>query len=622
MRAGIRERVRHWFDNTMSRGTPALIGWLGLASVTLILAVSGLVLLFAPGDVGGNPLRALWMSLLSAIDTGTVAGDAGGAVFLGLMLLVTIGGIFIVSSLVGVLATGLNTKLEELRKGRSRVVERGHVVVLGWSEQLFTIIAELAKTGERERGCVTVLANRDKVAMEDEIQTRVRRTGRLRVVCRSGDPTVPGDLEIVRPDQASVILVPTPAGEDPDVHVIKVLLALHHREWHTGQPPVVATVADSTNLPAAVLAGGPGVQIVDAEDITARLLVQSRRHPGLSAVCAELLTFDGNEIYMRTEPGLVGVTYGDALSAYRTAVLIGLRHASGTVALNPPSHTLIQSGDELIVVAADQASIARASVPVPVVEAAISTETRPPHAAEPTLILGWNDRGPTIVNLLDAYLPAGSTIHIAATRPGTDIAGTLRPQRNLTVTSSQCDPTSRSALQELDPGRYEHVMVLADDAFSGYHADSRTLVTLLHLRDMKERGGESYGIVSELNDDANRHLAQITRADDFVVSTKLISLLVTQIAKNQHLTEVFTELFDPSDADIFLEPADGYLVPGVVANFATVIEAARLRGETAIGYRQQARAHAAPLYGVVLNPDKAALLTLTEADRVVVIGKS
>jgi Trk K+ transport system NAD-binding subunit len=593
---------------------------LGLASLTLIVVVSGLVLLLAPGTVGGNPFRALWMSLMRSIDSGAISGDSGSPVFLGLMLVITIGGIFIVSSLVGVLATGLNVKLEELRKGRSRVVEQGHVVVLGWSDQLTTIVAELTKTGQRE--CVTILANRDKVEMEDEIHARVGRTGRLRVVCRRGDPTVPGDLKIIRPDQASVILVPTPAGDDADIHLIKVLLSLHHMSWPAGRPPVVATVADSTNMPAAVLAGGPGVHLVDAEDITARLLVQSRRHPGLSAVCHELLTFDGNEIYMCTEPGLVGTTYGEALLAYRTAVLIGLRHATGTVALNPPSHTLIQSGDELIVVAVDQASIARAGTPLPVVEAAISTRARPPDAAEPTLILGWNDRGPTIVSLLDAYLPAGSTIHVAATRAGTEIAETLRPMRNLAVTTSQCDPTSRAGLQALDPNRYEHVMVLADDGFSGYHADSRTLVTLLHLRDMKERGGDSYGIVSELNDDANRSLAQITRADDFVVSTKLISLLVTQIAKNQHLTEVFAELLDPTDADIFLEPADGYIVPGAEANFATVIEAARRRGETAIGYRQQVFAHVGPLYGVVLNPDKTEPLTLTEADRIVVIGKS
>jgi ion channel POLLUX/CASTOR len=620
MRPGVRERLRYWFDNTMSRGTPALIGWLGLASLALIGAVSGLTLLFAPGDVGGNPLRVLWMSLMRSIDSGTVAGDTGSPVFLGLLLLVTVGGIFIVSALVGVLSTGLDNKLAVLRKGRSRVVERGHVVVLGWSEQLVTILGELSRTGGRE--CVTILANRDKVEMEDEVHARVPRSRSLRVVCRSGDPTAPADLEIVRPDQASVLLVPTPTGADPDIHVIKVLLSLHHRSWPAGRPPVVATVADSTNMPAAVLAGGPGVHLVDAEDITARLLVQSRRHPGLSVVCQELLTFEGNEIYMHTEPGLVGATYADALSAYATAVVIGLRHASGTVALNPPSHTLIQSGDEIIVVAADLVSIARAGAAVPVVEAAVSSRTRPAPAAEPTLILGWNDRGPTIVSLLDAYLPAGSTIHVAATRPGADIEATLHPMRHLAVTSTRRDPTSRAALHDLDPGRYEHVMVLADDGFDGYHADSRTLVTLLHLRDMKERGDEGYGIVSELNDDANRRLAQITRADDFVVSTKLISLLVTQVAKNQHLTEVFAGLFDPSDADIFLEPADGYLVPGVTANFATVIEAARRRGETAIGYRKQSHVHAAPRYGVVLNPDKAEPLTLTEADRVVVIGKS
>src|SRR6266511_178236 len=36
-RAGVRERARYWFDTTMSRRTPGLIGWLGLARVRLIL---------------------------------------------------------------------------------------------------------------------------------------------------------------------------------------------------------------------------------------------------------------------------------------------------------------------------------------------------------------------------------------------------------------------------------------------------------------------------------------------------------------------------------------------------------------------------------------------------------
>ena len=60
--------------------------------------------------------------------------------------------------------------------------------------------------------------------------------------------------------------------------------------------------------------------------------------------------------------------------------------------------------------------------------------------------------------------------------------------------------------------------------------------------------------------------------------------------------------------------------PGVTANFATVIEAARRRGETAIGYRTRSHGEQAPGYGVVLNPSKSAPLTLSADDSVVLVA--
>ena len=91
-----------------------------------------------------------------------------------------------------------------------------------------------------------------------------------------------------------------------------------------------------------------------------------------------------------------------------------------------------------------------------------------------------------------------------------------------------------------------------------------------------------------MNDDANREVAEVTKADDFVVSTKLISLYLTQLSENRQLAEVFAALFDPAGAEIHLKPAANYVQPGAPANFATVIEAGRRRGETAIGYRLHA----------------------------------
>jgi hypothetical protein len=145
-------------------------------------------------------------------------------------------------------------------------------------------------------------------------------------------------------------------------------------------------------------------------------------------------------------------------------------------------------------------------------------------------------------------------------------------------------------------------------------------VTLLHLRDMAQSLDTPYSIVSEINDDANREIAEVTRADDFVVSDKLISLLLTQLTENRHLAEVFEDLFNPTGAEIYLKPASEYVLPAATATFATITEAARGRAEIAIGYRIHDQFYRPPAYGVVLNPPKNDPLSLTAKDRVVVLA--
>ncbi|MEV6946750.1 hypothetical protein AB0N07_33235 [Streptomyces sp. NPDC051172] len=181
----LRERLRYWFDGTMARGTRALIGWLGLACVVLIVLVTSVVVVFTDEDTekNGGWLGVAWMSLLRTLDPGTMGGDTGGPLFLGLMLAATLGGIFIVSALISVLTAGLEARIHELRRGKSRLIERRHTVVLGWSEQVFTVIAELVEANQSERrSCVVILTERDKVEMEDEIRRRIPDTGHTRVI--------------------------------------------------------------------------------------------------------------------------------------------------------------------------------------------------------------------------------------------------------------------------------------------------------------------------------------------------------------------------------------------------------------------------------------------------------
>ncbi|SHH85194.1 CASTOR/POLLUX-related putative ion channel [Streptomyces sp. 3214.6] len=621
-RGRLRERFRYWFDGTMDRGTSALISWLALASFVLIVLVTTLVVVLTDpeSERNGGWLGVAWMSLLRALDPGTMGADTGGPVFLALMLTVTVGGIFIVSALIGVLTTGLDRRIQELRKGRSRLIERGHTIVLGWSDQVFTVIAELVEANQSERrSCVVVLADEDKVHMDDAIRSRIPDTGHTRVICRSGSPLVRTDLELVSPDTAKSIMVLPPGGGDNDINVIKILLLLNSRTWRGTRPTVVAAVQESENVPAARLAAGENALVIDADDITVRLVAQAHRQTGLSTVFNEVLSFVRNEFYMRDEPALVGSAFGEALHAYDLGIPVGLRRSNGEVLINPAMDTVIGSGDQMILLAEDDLVIRLAQTPPAIVESAIASSLSRPPEPDRTLLIGTNSRAAKLVRLLDSFVEPDSVLDIASPRP--PARGLPEGLENLTVGHKHCEPTRRSSLEALDLGNYRHVVVLADDSISPGPADDRTLVTLLHLRDIEDRLGDPYSIVTEMNDDANREIAQVTKADDFIVSTKVVSLLLTQLTENRHLYAVFTDLLEPEGSEIYLKPASNYLVAGAEANFATAIEAARRRGETAIGYRLARRGDEPPAYGIFLNPSRTQPLVLTAKDAVIVLAE-
>jgi hypothetical protein len=171
--------------------------------------------------------------------------------------------------------------------------------------------------------------------------------------------------------------------------------------------------------------------------------------------------------------------------------------------------------------------------------------------------------------------------------------------------------------------RFDHILVVPEgDERDPERADSRTLVTLLELRDLAERCRLRLNIVSEVLDDANRELAEVAGADDFIVSDKLIALAMAQTSENRLLAAVFADLLDAAGNEVYLRPAHEYVAPGATVDFYTVLEAARRRGQTAIGYRVGRLARdAAQAHGVRLNPRKSEPIAFEADDRIVVLAE-
>lgn len=626
-----RQRLQYVFDNWMSHGPSAMIAMLAFVSLLLILFAA--VILTATGfhQVNDSPLtfgEAFWESLMRTLDPGTMGNDSGTG-FRAVMLVVTIGGIFIVSALIGILNNGLQSNLERLRKGRSQVLESGHTVILGWSFQIFTVLNQLMLANENQKhGRIVILANQDKATMEDTIRERVKRRGSTRIICRSGNTMDPTDLDIISLHTARSIIILPPESADPDVDVVKSALAITNHPHRRREPYSIVTQIRKQESRAILDLIGAHDQIMPilTGDLIARIVAQTSRQSGLSAVYTELLNFEGDEIYFKQEPALTGLTYGEALLRYEDSALMGLCRADGTLLLNPPMDTRLAADDQIFALSADDNTI-RLSDPsrISVDESVIRLEARSsPPRPEHGLLLGWNESAPRILRELDAYVCPGSRVTVVAEMEGVaEQIQALAPQlQNQQVEHRAANSADGEVLEHLGLTAFDHVIVLACDGLDPQQADARTLTTLLHLRRIAERDRTPFSIVSEMLDLRNRQLAEVARVDDFIVSDHLVSLLMAQLSENPRLYPIFREVFDPEGMEIYLKPADEYVATGVPVNFYTVVEAARRRGQTAIGYRLSAEANDQNKnYGVHTNPKKSEPVVFLPTDKIIVLAQ-
>ncbi len=626
-----KQRFGYWFDKLMAKGTPAMIMILAFASFAIIFAAGIFIFIFGihPPNEGQMSLgEAVWASLMRTLDPGTMGGDMGPG-FRVVMLVVTIGGIFIVSALIGVLNSGLEEQLERLRKGRSRVLENGHTLILGWSPQVFTIISELMIANENQPNArIVLIANQDKVEMEEQIRERIVAKGSTRVIVRSGNPIDLNDLELGSPHSARSIIILPPESDDPDAFVIKAVLALTNNPNRRTEPYHIVTQLRNRNNLDVVRMIGANDKILPllSRDLIAHVVAQTSRQSGLSVVYTELMNFGGDEIYFKQEPTLSGKTFGEALLAYEDSTVMGLRKVDGSILLNPPMDARIEPGDNLFALSEDDDTIRLSGLAnIPIEEGLIRTSSKARKPApERTLLIGWNPSAATIVQELDAYVAKGSQVTVFADdiRAGKDVNACEKKLKKQSLTFVPGDTTNRELLDSLNIMEYDHVIVLAASGLEAQEADARTLVTLLHLRDIVSKDETPFSIVSEMLDLRNRELAEVAQVDDFIVSEHLVSLMLAQLSEDENLFNVFQHIFDPEGAEIYLKPITEYVEVEQPITFYTVVEAARRRGETALGYRVASEANIAEKgYGVYTNPKKSEKVIFKPDDKIIVVAE-
>ena len=626
-KTSLRQKIRYGFDNLMSKGTSTLIGSLAIVSVILIVIIS-LIAWVSKAAPDKSFLQLAWMSLMRTLDAGTMGGDEGSWGFLLLMFAVTLGGVFVISILIGILTTGIESKLDTLRKGRSLVLENNHTIILGWSEQIYTIISELIEANSNQKnGCIVIMSVNDKVETEDLIKDRIENVKNTRIVCRQGSPSELNDLRMVNINSSKSIII----LDESDSNVIKTVLAIVNSKGRRKEPfHIVAVLNEASNLDVGRIAGMDQAEYILGKDVISRLVAQTCRQPGLSIVYTELLDFGGDEIYFSKIPELTGKAFKDILPMFEKSAIIGI-NSRGNVKLNPPMNTIIESDDEIVTISEDDDTIILSqSKEYGIDLSAINDSQSNKHFSdnediERTLVLGWNEQAPTIICELDNYVPKDSVLTVAADYSGRKEEFEricLKKVSNQKIEFIDADINNREVLDDLTSRKFNHIIILSYTDKEVQEADAITLITLLHLRDISEKTGVKFSIISEMLDIRNRSLAEVARVNDFIVSDKLLSLILTQVSENKLLNLVFKDLFDADGSEIYIKKACNYIDCSKPVNFYTIIEAAQRKNEVAMGYKLfREETDAEKSYGIYINPLKSEMIKLSDEDSIIVLAE-
>lgn len=610
---GFWARARYRFDNALSRGAWVVIGYLGVVTLAIVfLAALVAAIGHLAGFNGNRPLgmlEAFWQMLLRVVDGGTFAGDTRWPARV-VALLVTLAGIFIAGSLIGLISSAVDQRIDALRRGRSNVLERGHSLILGWSPRVPTIVGELVQANESEkRAAIVVLADRDKTEMEEILRAGVGDLRTTRLVGRRGDPSRLTDLELVGAADARSILVMS--GEDGDAGAIKASLAVLGLDLD-GVPVVVEMQSGAQADTLEVVTGGR-IVTVTSDRVIAEVAAQACHERGLAQVFRELLDFDGDEMYLKDFPELHGATYAQAQQAFERAAVMGLATPDGVV-INPPPDRVVEPGDRVIGLVEDDSKFVCSGLrPVPRVVPGDQPDPEPPQRI---LFVGWSPLAPHVIRELDEFLSPGSQMTVVVDPTLIDPA---EARIELDLVNSTVDVRAMTGgaelLGELLGGeQYDQGILLGyRRGLSPGDADARTLLTLMALRQQWPKGHPpEVRLVAEVLDQRNVRIAELAGVDDFIVSDQLASLMLAQLSERVELREVFDELFDAEGASITLRPA-GRFAPNGSATFAEVVATGSLFRESALGYRR-ARDGV-----VVLNPPKSDRMELAPADEIVVI---
>ncbi len=647
MKYSFRERLNYKAERFLSKGGVSIFKLLTIFFIVafiVIIAIRLLLVTFFHDSIDPvtqanrtflDDIYAVWLQMT---DPGNMNQDIYSGVYTKIAAIIAgLVGVILLSALIAFITTALDTMLYDFRKGRGKVIENEHTVILGWNERVVDVIRELILANESEsKASVVILSKEDKEIMDNLIQKRLPDTMTTEVITTQGDYANINELKRVNLELAKSVIILASCSESAtldkkitsDVQSVKSILAIAACQNGDNQLPIIAEIFTKEKRDIISFFNDDNIIAIDSWDIMGKLLIQTSLTSGLDTVYKEILSFDGCEIYFY-EDDWNNVLFKDLSYYLKDGIPLGIYSEEDGLVLRPPNETVLKNGDSVVILAEDDSTISYENKQYffPNTDKKI-IDKRLEQKKKRILILGWHKVAEVFIEEAADYLLEGSDFDImfdAPTEELKDIINDVASEfSDFNVNLHDSNPLDLEKLKDINPKSYDTIVILSQsmEEQSADKIDSDTLIILLLLRKLVTEEDGLHIITQVLNSE-NQEIITQTNVDDFIISNKLITMILAQLSEESLMKTFYDDIFSEDGSEIYVKPATLYFdsFPQNIS-FADTIFCAQQRDEICLGIRKGDLSKSLDdNFGIQLNPNKDMEIELTENDFLIVLSE-
>lgn len=556
-KTNLKSRFRYWYNNLL------IDNKVGLTLLLAIITISFIIILSVPMIImkQGLDMQTIWDNFATAINAWwPFYEDVNEIGILGTisMVIAAIFGLLITSALIGYISEMISQKFEILRKGNSEVLEEGHIIVIGYDYDNHTLLKELIRSDTNRK--ILVVDDKDIFDVKENLKTNIEVPKNVKIIYRSIDTTTIAGLKKCAVENSYAIVV----QPMDDVKTLKTIMALKKvlQNYRNIGTHIVSAVKNEEFL----LNFTNKTDIMfSINNLIARIIAVSNNELGLSKVLISIFSFSESELYLKKIDEYVGMQFGKITFEMNGGTPVGIYRENRFI-IAPGENCIIEKDDEILYYAKSQRTTVFLEKNFNEYDMIANNIIDNPKITkdERILVFGYNDKFDFMFKSFGQNVKEVTVTNVSSEEA--EKVEKIAMKRQDIKINIYFGKINRDFFSKITKS-INHIIILSQSMIDAEQSDVTNMVLYLKLIRYKNEVNAKWTIITELNFDSNRELVTDEYSDDFIVSSNITSIMLSQMVVDYRLKPFFTELLSNDGFNICIEDVSRYaLVDEKVAN--------------------------------------------------------